>query len=146
MFLDTTGDSQNSVERRYEDKDIRLTGKMMATLYDEDVRTINHHIKKIFEDSGLTEESVIRKFGITVADGKQYNIMHDILQMILAVGFKVNNERVVQFHKWANTIVKDYTIKGWAMWTRSAENGRTVLKAKYFEEQLKKILEGLRQT
>lgn len=130
MFRDTTGDSQNSVERRYEDKDIRLTGKMMATLYDEDVRTINHHIKKIFEDSGLTED----------------NIMHDILQMILAVGFKVNNERAVQFRKWANTIVKDYTIKGWAMWTRSAENGRTVLKAKYFEEQLKMILEGLRQT
>ena len=70
----STGDSQDSVEMRYEDENIWLTQKMMATLYDVDVRTINHHIKKIFEDSELTEESVIRKFRITAADGKQYNM------------------------------------------------------------------------
>ena len=140
-FVASTGDSQDSVEMRYEDENIWLTQKMMATLYDVDVRTINHHIKKIFEDSELTEESVIRKFRITAADGKQYNTMHYSLQMIIAVGFKVNNERAVQFRKWANTIVKDYTIKGWVMDDERLKNGGTVLTEKYFEEQLEKIRE-----
>ena len=140
-FVASTGDSQDSVEMRYEDENIWLTQKMMTTLYDVDVRTINHHIKKIFEDSELTEESVIRKFRITAADGKQYNTMHYSLQMIIAVGFKVNNERAVQFRKWANTIVKDYTIKGWVMDDERLKNGGTVLTEKYFEEQLEKIRE-----
>ena len=140
-FVASTGDSQDSVEMRYEDENIWLTQKMMATLYDVDVRTINHHIKKIFDDSELTEESVIRKFRITAADGKQYNTMHYSLQMIIAVGFKVNNERAVQFRKWANTIVKDYTIKGWVMDDERLKNGGTVLTEKYFEEQLEKIRE-----
>ena len=140
-FVASTGDSQDSVEMRYEDENIWLTQKMMATLYDVDVRTINHHIKKIFEDSELTEESVIRKFRITAADRKQYNTMHYNLQMIIAVGFKVNNERAVQFRKWANTIVKDYTIKGWVMDDERLKNGGTVLTEKYFEEQLEKIRE-----
>ena len=140
-FVASTGDSQDSVEMRYEDENIWLTQKMMATLYDVDVRTINHHIKKIFEDSELSEESVIRKFRITAADGKQYNTMHYSLQMIIAVGFKVNNERAIQFRKWANTIIKDYTIKRWVMDDTRLKNGGTVLTEKYFEEQLEKIRE-----
>ena len=140
-FVASTGDSQDSVEMRYEDENIWLTQKMMATLYNVDVRTINHHVKKVFEDSELTEDSVIRKYRITAADGKQYNTMHYNLQMIIAVGFKVNNERAVQFRKWANTIVKDYTIKGWVMDDERLKNGGTVLTEKYFEEQLEKIRE-----
>lgn len=140
-FVASTGDSQDSVEMRYEDENIWLTQKMMATLYNVDVRTINHHVKKVFEDSELTEDSVIRKYRITAADGKQYNTMHYNLQMIIAVGFKVNNERAVQFRKWANTIVKDYTIKGWVMDDERLKNGGTVLTDKYFEEQLEKIRE-----
>lgn len=125
-FVASTGDSQDSVEMRYEDENIWLTQKMMATLYDVDVQTINHHIKKIFEDSELTEESVIRKFRIAACDGKQYNTMHYSLQMMIAVGFKVNNERAVQFRKWANTIVKDYTIKGWVMDDERLKNGGSI--------------------
>ena len=140
-FVASTGDSQSSVEMRYEDENIWLTQKMMATLYDVDVRTINHHVKKVFEDSELAEETVIRKYRITAADGKQYNTMHYNLQMIIAVGFKVSNERAVQFRKWANTIVKDYTIKGWVMDDERLKNGGTVLTEKYFEEQLEKIRE-----
>ena len=79
---------------------------MLSVLYDVDVRTINYHIKKIFEDSELEENSVIRKFRITDSDGKEYNTNHYSLQMIIAVGFKVNSERAVQFRKWINEIAK----------------------------------------
>lgn len=92
--------------------------KMMAVLYDVEVHTINYHIKKILEDNELNENSTIRKFRIVQNEGERQitrNTNHYNLQMIIAVGFKVNNERAVQFRKWANTIVKDYTIKGWVM-------------------------------
>jgi hypothetical protein len=96
---------------RYEDENIWLTQKMMAALYDVEVNTINYHIQKIFSDSELQEDSVIRKFRITASDGKSYNTIHYNLQMIIAVGFKVNNQRAVQFRKWAGQIVKaDVTI------------------------------------
>ena len=88
---------------------------MMAALYDISVPAVNQHIKKIFEDGELEENSVIKKYLITATDGKSYNTSHYNLQMIIAVGFKVNNQRAVQFRKWANSIVKDYTIQGWVM-------------------------------
>lgn len=112
------GDQQDSIEMHYEDDNIWLTQKMMATLYDVDVRTINEYIKKIYSDSELEEDATIRNFRIVQIEGSRQvtrDIKHYNLQMIIAVGFKVNNERAVQFRKWANSIVKDYTIKGWAM-------------------------------
>jgi hypothetical protein len=140
-YVASVGDQQDSVEMRYEDENIWLTQKMMATLYDVDVRTINYHIKKVFEDGELQEDSVIRKFRITAADGKPYNTMHYNLQMIIAVGFKVNNERAVQFRKWANQIVKDYTIKGWVMDTPRLKNGGSILTQDYFDRLLEEIRE-----
>jgi hypothetical protein len=140
-YITSTGDSQDSYEMRYEDEDVWLTQKMMATLYNVDVRTINYHIKKVFEDAELNEEAVIRKFRITAADGKQYDTKHYNLQMIIAVGFKVNNQRAVRFRVWANQIVEQYTIKGWVMDSERLKNGGTVLTDKYFEEQLEKIRE-----
>ena len=92
-----------------------LTQKMMVELYDVNVRTINEHLVNIFSDRELDENSVIRNFRITASDGKTYNTKHYSLQAIIAVGFKVNNERAIQFRKWANQIVKDYTIQGWTM-------------------------------
>ena len=86
-FVASTGDSDTSYEMRYEDENIWLTQKMMATLYDVGTNTINYHIKKIFEDSELQEDSVIRKFRITAPDGKSYNTNHYSLEMIIAVGF-----------------------------------------------------------
>ena len=71
-YVASVGDQQGSIEMRYEDENIWLTQKMMATLYDVGTNTINYHIKKIFEDSELQEESVIRKFRITAPDGKSY--------------------------------------------------------------------------
>ena len=142
-YVASVGDQQDSIEMRYENENIWLTQKMMATLYDVDVRTINEHIKKIYLDSELEEDSTIRNFRIVQTEGSRQvtrDTKHYNLQMIIAVGFKVNNERAVQFRKWANNIVKDYTIKGWAMDDERLKRG-TYLTEKYFDEQLERIRE-----
>ena len=142
-YVASVGEQQDSVEMRYEDENIWLTQKMMATLYDVDVRTINEHIKKIYLDSELEEDSTIRNFRIVQTEGSRQvtrDTKHYNLQMIIAVGFKVNNESAVQFRKWANNIVKDYTIKGWAMDDERLKRG-TYLTEKYFDEQLERIRE-----
>ena len=127
-FVAATGDNPQSIEMRYEDENIWLTQKMLATLYDVDVRTINEHLMNIFRDKELDENSVIRNFRITAADGKIYNTKHYNLQTIIAVGFKVNSERAVQFRKWVNQIAKDYTIQGWVMDVERLKNGGSILK------------------
>lgn len=132
---------QGGVEVVYADEDIWLTQKMMATLYDVDVRTINYHLQKIFKDRELEEKSVIRKFRITAADGKNYDTGHYSLSAIIAVGYKVNSERAVQFRKWATSIVKEFTVKGFAMDDERLKNGGTVLTKQYFEEQLQRVRE-----
>ncbi|GHU62632.1 hypothetical protein AGMMS49983_04420 [Clostridia bacterium] len=114
-FDAATGDNADSVEMRYQDENIWLTQKMMAALYDVSVQNVGQHIKKIFDDGELSPDSVIKKYFITAADGKDYDTKHYNLQMIIAVGFKVNNERAVRFRKWAGQIVKDYTIQGRTM-------------------------------
>lgn len=88
---------------------------MMAQLYDVSVQNIGQHIKKILDDGELVENAVVKKYFITAADGKRYSTKHYNLQMIIAVGFKVNNDRAVRFRKWSGQIVKDYTIQGWTM-------------------------------
>lgn len=142
-YVASIGDQQDSIEMRYEDENIWLTQKMMATLYDVDVRTINEHIKKIYSDSELEEDSTIRNFRIVQAEGSRQvtrDTKHYNLQMIIAVGFKVNSERAVQFRKWVNQIAKDYTIKGWVMDDERLKRG-TYLTEKYFDEQLERIRE-----
>lgn len=132
---------EGGVEAVYADEDIWLSQKMMAALYDVDVRTANYHLKKIFSDNELQEDAVIRKFRITAADGKSYEIGHYNLSAIIAVGYKVNSERAVQFRKWATGVVKEYTVKGFAMDDERLKEGGTVLNKQYFEEQLQRIRE-----
>lgn len=142
-FVAATGDSTESMEMRYEDENIWLTQKMMSALYDVDVRTINEHIQKIYEDGELTEEATIRNFRIVQTEGSRQvtrDTKHYSLQMIIAVGFKVNSERAVQFRKWVNQIAKDYTIKGWVMDDERLKRG-AYLTEKYFDEQLERIRE-----
>lgn len=139
-YVANSGNAGDGVEIRYEDENIWLTQKTLAQLYDVEVNTINYHIKKIFEDSELDENSVIRNFRITGSDGKNYNTKHYSLQMIIAVGFKVNSARAVQFRKWVNEIASEYTIKGWVMDDERLKNG-TLLSDKYFDEQLARIRE-----
>lgn len=129
------------VEAVYADESIWLTQKMMATLYDVNVRTVNEHLKKIFADSELQEDSVIRKFRMTASDGKSYNTLHYKLPAIIAVGYKVNSERAVQFRKWATGIIEEYTIKAYAMDDERIKSGGSILTEQYFEEQLQRIRE-----
>jgi len=143
-YIAATGDNPESIEMRYEDENIWLTQKLLATLYDVNLATINEHIKNIYNDNELEEERTIRKFRIVQNEGNRQvarEVNHYNLQMIIAIGFKVNNERAVQFRKWANQIVKDYTIKGWVMDDERLKNGGSILTEKYFEEQLERIRE-----
>ena len=139
-YIASVGDSFDSVEMRYENENIWLTQRMMAELYNVDVRTVNYHLKKIFEDGELMENSVIQDFRITATDGKSYNTKHYNLQSIIAVGFKVNNDRAVRFRKWSGKIVKDYTIQGWTMDKERLKKGH-MFTDEYFERQLQSIRE-----
>ena len=142
-YVASVGDQQDSIEMRYEDENIWLTQKMMATLYDVGLPTINEHIKKIYADSELEETATIRNFRIVQTEGTRQvtrDTKHYNLQMIIAVGFKVNSEHAVQFRKWVNQIAKDYTIKGWVMDDERLKRG-TYLTEKYFDEQLERIRE-----
>lgn len=138
-FIAASG--EGGVEAVYADEDVWLSQKMMSTLYDIDVRTVNYHLKKIFSDSELEEDSVIRNFRITATDSKNYNTKHYNLSGIIAVGYKVNSERAVQFRKWATGIIKEYTIKAYVMDDERIKNDGSILGKKYFEEQLERLRE-----
>lgn len=143
-FVAASGSSEDAIEMRYEDENIWLTQKMMAQLYDVDTRTINEHVQKIYADSELQKDATIRNFRIVQTEGSRQvsrEVMHYNLQMIISVGFKVNNDRAVQFRKWANGIVKDYTIQGWAMDDERLKNGGSVLTREYFDHLLERIRE-----
>ena len=140
-YVAATGEDKSSIEMRYENENIWLTQKMMAELYGVSKQAISQHLQTIFADGELVEEAVVKKYLTTASDGKQYSTNHYSLQAIIAVGFKVNNERAVQFRRWANGIVKDYTIQGWVMDDERLKNGGTVLTQDYFEKQLEKVRE-----
>jgi hypothetical protein len=129
------------VEAVYADEDVWLSQKMMGVLYDVETHTVNYHLKKVFADNELQEDSVIRNFRITAADGKTYDTQHYNLSGIIAVGYKVNSERAVQFRKWATGIIKEFTIKAYVMDDERLKNDGTILGKKYFEEQLQRIRE-----
>lgn len=133
------GDSEN-LEILYQDENVWLTQKMMAALYDVSIPAINQHIKTIFNDGELAPDSVIKEYLTTAADGKKYTTKHYNLQLIIAVGFKINNERAVRFRKWAGQIVKDYTIQGWTMDVERIKKGH-LFTDDYFERQLQYIRE-----
>ncbi len=138
-FVAATG--EGGVEVVYADENIWLSQKMMGVLYQVETHTINYHLKKVFSDNELDENSVIRNFRITAADGKNYETQHYNLSAIIAVGYKVNSERAVLFRKWATQIVQEFTIKGFAMDDERLKNDGTILGKKYFEEQLQRIRE-----
>ncbi|WP_405000880.1 virulence RhuM family protein [Hydrogenovibrio sp.] len=133
--------AEQGVETLYADETIWMSQKMMAALYGVETPTINYHLKKVFEDSELEENAVIRKFRITAADGKNYNTQHYNLSAIIAVGYKVNSEQAVQFRKWATAIIQEFTIKAYVMDDERLKNDGSVLTKRYFEEQLQRVRE-----
>ncbi len=143
-FVASTSADNENLEIRYEDENLWLTQKLMSKLYGVEVNTINYHIKKIFSDNELEENPTIRKFRIVQIEGSREvnrEVEHYNLSMIIAIGFKVDNEKAVQFRKWANKIVNEYTIKGFSMDDERLKNDGSILTKKYFEEQLERIRE-----
>jgi hypothetical protein len=139
-YVASVGESNEKFEIRYEDENIWMSQKMLAAVYGIEVNSINYHIKKIFADAELDEGAVIRKIRITGSDGKSYSVNHYNLQVIIALGFKIDNEKAVAFRKWANQIVSEYTIKGWVMDDQRLKDG-TPISDRYFEHLLEKIRE-----
>ena len=143
-FVAATGNEDASVEMRYEDENLWLTQKMMASLYDVSVPAISQHLKRIYADNELARETTVKQYLMVQTEGDrevQRTVDHYSLQAIIAVGFKIENERAVQFRKWANQIVKDYTIQGWVMDVDRLKSGGSVLTEDFFERQLEKIRE-----
>lgn len=138
-FITATGTSD--VNAVYCDENVWLSQKMMGLLYGVESHTITYHLKKIFSDSELEENSVTRIFRVTASDGKSYDTKHYNLKAIIAVGNKVDSLRAVQFRKWANGIIEEFTIKGFAMDDERLKNGGTLLTKDYFDEQLERIRE-----
>ncbi|GAB3479267.1 RhuM family protein [Polaromonas eurypsychrophila] len=143
-FVAATGNGSNSVEMRYENENLWLTQKMMATVYDVSVPAISQHLKRIYADNELEREATVKQYLMVQTEGDrevQRKVDHYSLQAIIAVGFKIENERAVQFRKWANQIVKDYTIQGWVMDVDRLKSAGSVLTEEFFERQLEKIRE-----
>lgn len=142
-YIASVGDNESVFEVRYQDENIWLTQKMMSMLYDVSVAAISQHIKRIYEDGELLPEATIKKYLTVQMEGERQisrNLEHYNLQMIIAVGFKINNHRAVQFRKWAGQIVKDYTIQGWTMDKERIKKGH-MFTDEYFERQLQYIRE-----
>ena len=143
-FVAATGKAEASVEMRYEDENLWLTQKMMATLYDVSVPAVSQHLKRIYADNELEREATVKQYLMVQTEGErevQRKVDHYSLQAIIAVGFKIENERAVQFRKWASQIVKDYTIQGWVMDAERLKSGGSVLTDEFFERQLEKVRE-----
>ena len=134
-YVASVGESYEKYELRYENENIWMSQKTLAAVYGVDLRTISYHITKIFSDAELDKDSVIQKYWITAPDGKNYSVNHYNLQVIIALGFKIDNEKAIAFRKWANQIVSEYTIKGWVMDDQRLKDG-TPIADKYFEHLL----------
>ena len=126
-FLIFTGQSgEQSIEARYEEDTIWLSQKLIAELFDVDVRTVSEHLKNIFQSAELNEEAVIRKFRITASDGKNYNTQHYNLDAIISVGYRVNSVRATQFRQWATQGLREFSIKGYVIDKERMENREAI--------------------
>ena len=143
-FLIFTGQSgEQSIEARYEDETIWLSQKLMAQLFDVDVRTVNEHLKNIYEQAELIYEGTVRKFRIVQMEGTREvsrNIDFYNLDAIISVGYRVNSIRATQFRQWATGVLREFAIKGYVIDRKRMENG-SFLGEDYFDRLLEEIRE-----
>ena len=143
-FLIFTGQAgDQSIEARYEDETIWLSQKLMAQLFDVDVRTVSEHLKNIYDQAELAREATIRKFRIVQSEGKREvsrNVDFYNLDAIISVGYRVNSVRATQFRQWATQVLREFAIKGYVLDRKRMENG-TFLGEDYFERLLEEIRE-----
>jgi len=140
FLIFTSQAGEGSIEVRVDEGTVWLSQKLMAQLFDVNVRTVNEHLQNIFTATELVEDSVIRNFRITAADGKGYNTKFYNLDAIIAVGFRVNSERATQFRQWATGVLRDFSIKGYVLDKARLENG-SFLGEQYFDRLLEEIRE-----
>ncbi len=131
---------EDGIEVRYEDQSIWLSQKLMASLFDVNIRTISEHLQNIFTSNELPQASVIRKFRNTASDGKQYDTQFYNLDAIISVGYRVNSKRATQFRQWATRVLREFAIKGYVLDKKRMENG-SFLGEDYFERLLEEIRE-----
>jgi hypothetical protein len=139
IILYQTEDGRTRIQCRFENETLWLTQKLMAELFQKDVRTINEHIQNIFEERELSPDSVIRKFRITAADGKAYETQHYNLDVIISVGYRVKSHRGTQFRQWATARLSEYLLKGFTMDDERLKNPAGPGQKDYFDEQLERI-------
>jgi hypothetical protein len=131
---------EDGIEVRYEEQTIWLSQKLMAELFDVNLRTVSEHLQNIFADNELQQDSVIRKFRITASDGKQYDTQFYNLDAIISVGYRVNSKRATQFRQWATQVLREFAVKGYVLDKKRMENG-SFLGEDYFERLLEEIRE-----
>jgi hypothetical protein len=137
IFTAETGVPQ--IEVRIEDEMVWLSQKLMAELFDTTVQNINMHLTSVFESDELKENSVIKDFLITANDGKTYNTKHYSLDVVIAVGYRVNSKRATDFRIWATAILRDFIIKGFAMDDERLKQGKKFFGVDYFHELLERV-------
>ncbi len=140
FLIFTAQAGEESIDVRFEDETIWLTQKLMAALFDVDVRTVSEHLRNVFAGGELDERAVIRKFRTTAADGKTYQTQHYNLDAIISVGYRVNSVRATQFRQWATQVLRDFAIKGYVLDRKRLENG-AFLGEDYYERLLEEIRE-----
>ena len=136
-----TEDGRSRIEVRLDEKTVWLSQRLLAELFQKDVRTINEHIQNIYEEGELAPEATIRKFRIVQTEGKReverivdfYN-----LDVIIAVGYRVKSHRGTQFRRWATERLREYLVKGFTMDDERLKEGRNI-GADYFDELLERI-------
>ncbi len=138
FLIFTSQAGENGIEVRVEDENVWLTQKLIAKLFGVEINTINYHLKEIFKSSELKENAVIRNFRITASDGKKYKTNHYGLEAIIAVGFKVNSNRAVEFRRWAGGVLKDFAIRGYVLDDVRLKNG-AYLSKQYFKDLILEI-------
>lgn len=138
FIMYTTGDGQIDIEVRVEEENVWLTQNSMAELFNTTRNNITMHIKNIFQEGELQENSVSKESLLAAKDGKNYKTKFYNLDLIISVGYRVKSVRGTQFRIWANQIVKDFTIKGCVMDDERLKNDVSILTKKYFEGQLER--------
>lgn len=136
LIIYQTEDGKTKIDVHMENETVWLSLDQMAELFQRDKSTISKHIKNIFAEGELTREAVVANFATTATDGKTYQVDHYNLDVIISVGYRVKSLRGTQFRIWANTILKEYMIKGFAM------NDDLLKKSgggNYFDELLERI-------
>ena len=129
---------EDSIEVKFEDENVWLSQKMIAKLFDKGRSTITEHLKEIFESKELDEKSVCRNFRHTAKDGKSYDTNFYNLKAIIAIGYKVNSKKAIEFRQWATKVLEEFAIKGYVLDKERLKNG-SFLNEDYFKDLIEEI-------